>query len=67
LQNLRNELGSPEKTATSDLSDQPEATWRAAKTVRIDFYEQDRRLVLIGPYGKSLEPDVALRKEIETY
>ena len=65
LEQLRKNLGSPVESVAGDLPDQREVTWKTASGVKISFDGPGRHLILIGPYGDSLEPDVNLRRQME--
>lgn len=64
LEQLRKTLGPPDKSDGS-ASGQNQATWNTASGVRVSLDASARRLILIGPYGKPLEPDIALREQAD--
>jgi hypothetical protein len=64
IEQLRKTLGPPGKSDGSG-SGQNQTTWNTASGARVSFDASARRLILIGPYGKPLEPDIALREQAE--
>jgi len=65
LQELHKTLGSPNTSTESSSAEAPSATWTTADGARIKFDWPGRQLVLVGPYGQSLEREVALRGQLD--
>jgi hypothetical protein len=63
LSELKKSLGTPVESGASD-SPRSVATWAAPNGVTVTFDGPNRWLVLIGPYGTALEPDVKLRQAL---
>jgi hypothetical protein len=64
VQQLRKTLGPPDKSDGNGAVQNP-VTWNTASGARVSFDRSARRLILIGPYGKSLESDIGLREQAE--
>ena len=69
FQRLRDNLGQPTTgAAPADSSPQTaQAVWRTQDGATVRFVGAQRYLIIVGPYGKSLEPDIKLRSEAGIY
>lgn len=66
---LRENLGPPSSGGESaDSSPETiEAVWRTSDDTVVRFVGPRRYLIIVGPYGKSLEPDIKLRSEAASF
>lgn len=67
LEELHKTLGTPNSSNESATPEQSEASWDTAGGVRVNFIGPRRRLIMLGPYGKSLQSDIELRDQIGDY
>jgi hypothetical protein len=67
LDDLRKTLGAPDTSSDTDSTDGPSLIWHTASGVNVQFDGPKRQLILLGPYGKSLEGDINLRNQLRDY
>ncbi|MFZ0890250.1 MAG: hypothetical protein WA005_17560 [Candidatus Binataceae bacterium] len=68
FERLRDNLGAP-STGGEPADSSPQTTdaaWRTSDETVVRFVGPRRYLIIVGPYGKSLEPDIKLRSEAES-